>query len=60
MGNGLNQYGDYSTEFFLVIVALIMIQERTNYPSGTMTLRLFQQFQNNADIFTIISMATFR
>jgi hypothetical protein len=58
--NGLNQYGDYSTEFFLVIVELIMIQERTNYPSGTMTLRLFQQFQNNADIFTIISMATFR
>ena len=58
--NQLDQYGDYSTEFFLIIVELIMIQEKTNYPSGTMTLRLFQQFQNNADIFTIISMATLR
>ncbi|APB33922.1 hypothetical protein GlitD10_1598 [Gloeomargarita lithophora Alchichica-D10] len=58
--NLLDQYGDYSTEFFLIIVELIMIQEKTNYPNGKMNLQLFQQFRNNADIFTIVSKATFR
>ncbi|RME78263.1 MAG: hypothetical protein D6784_02660 [Chloroflexi bacterium] len=56
----LEQYGEYSIEFLLVIVELIMIQEKTNYPDGDLNLRLFQMLRDGADIFSIVSMATFR
>jgi hypothetical protein len=56
----LNQYGEYSVEFVLVVVELIMIQEKTNYPNGTMNLTLFQKFRNKEDIFSVVSAATFR
>ncbi len=56
----LDAYGEYSTEFLLVITELIMIQEKTNYPQGSLNLNLFQQFRNEADIFSVVSAATFR
>ena len=56
----LNQYGEYSVEFILVVAELIMIQEKTNYPNGTMNLTLFQKFRNKEDIFSVVSAATFR
>lgn len=56
----LNQYGEYSVEFILVVVELIMIQEKTNYPNGTMNLTLFKKFRNREDIFSVVSAATFR
>jgi hypothetical protein len=56
----LDQYGEYSAEFLLVITELIMIQEKTNYPSGTINLKLFQKLRDGADIFSIVSAATFR
>jgi hypothetical protein len=56
----LNSYGEYSVEFLLVIAELIMIQEKTNYPDGTMNLNLFRLFQEGADIFSVVSAATFR
>lgn len=57
----LNNSGQYSVEFFSVITELIMIQEKTNYPNGTMNLRLFEKFRNNHnDIFSVVSAATFR
>ncbi|MEM4194979.1 MAG: hypothetical protein QXY05_01610 [Candidatus Anstonellales archaeon] len=56
----LNNYGEYSVEFLLVVVELIMIQEATNYPTGTMNLRLFEKFRYGADIFSVVSAATFR
>ena len=56
----LNRYGEYSVEFILVIGELIMIQEKTNYPQGMMNLRLFRLFREEADIFTVVSAATFR
>ncbi|MCY3543418.1 MAG: hypothetical protein OXH22_05185 [Chloroflexi bacterium] len=57
---GLSGVGEYSVEFLLVIIELIMIQERTNYPEGTMNLDLFRKFRNNEDIFSVVSAATFR
>lgn len=56
----LDEYGEYSTEFLLVITDLIMIQEKTNYPDGTMNLKIFEKFRDGADIFSIVSAATFR
>jgi hypothetical protein len=56
----LNRYGEYSIEFLLVVIELIMVQEKTNYPTGTMNLRLFQKLRAGADIFTLVSAATFR
>jgi hypothetical protein len=56
----LSEYGEYSIEFLLVMTELIMIQEKTNYPNGTINLDLFQKLRDGADIFSIVSAATFR
>lgn len=56
----LDAYGEYSVEFLLVITELIMIQEKTNYPHGVLNLNLFRLFRNEADIFSVVSAATFR
>ncbi len=56
----LDAYGEYSVEFLLVITELITIQERTNYPQGVMNLKLFELFRDEADIFSVVSAATFR
>ena len=56
----LDTFGEYSVEFLLAVVELVMIQEKTNYPRGTVNLRLFQKFHNGADIFSVVSAATFR
>ena len=58
--SGVNNFGEYSVEFVLVVFELIMIQEKTNYPTGTLNLNLFQKFRNNEDIFSVVSAATFR
>ena len=57
---GLSGVSEYSVEFLLVVIELIMIQERTNYPTGDMTLKLFENFRSGQDIFSVISAATFR
>jgi len=56
----LDSYGEYSVGFLLVITELIMIQEKTNYPQGTLNLNLFRLFRDEADIFSVVSAATFR
>lgn len=56
----LNQYGQYSVEFIQVVTELIMIQEKTNYPTGTMNIKVFESFRNkHDDIFSVVSAATF-
>ncbi len=58
--NELNQYGQYSVEFILVTTELIMIQEKTNYPEGTLNLKVFKKFRDNyQDIFSVVQAATF-
>ena len=56
----LNSIGEYSPEFLLVVVELLMIQERTNYPDGVLNLQLFQKFRDGEDIFSVVGAATFR
>jgi len=58
--NELNNYGEYSVEFLVVVTEFIMIQEKTNYPTGTMNVNLFKKFREKADIFSVVSSATFR
>jgi hypothetical protein len=55
----LSDYGDYSVEFLLVVIELLMIQEKTNYPSGTRIRELLQAFQQE-DIFRVVRLATLR
>ena len=55
----LNKFGEYKVEFLLAIFELIMIQEKTNYPTGTMNRRLFENILKGADIFSLVSAATF-
>jgi hypothetical protein len=56
----LNGHGEYEVDFLLPTIELIQIQEKTNYPTGTMNVRLFRLFQQRADIFSVVSAATFR
>lgn len=56
----LNKYGEYPVDFLLVVTELIQIQEKTNYPTGTLNLKLFRLFREKADIFSVVSAATFR
>ncbi|MCD6387590.1 MAG: hypothetical protein J7L30_04630 [Methanophagales archaeon] len=56
----LEKYGEYSIEFLLVVTELIMLQEKTNFPEGTLHLDLYRAFRNEEDIFAVVSKATFR
>ena len=57
----LNGYGQYSVEFILVVTELIMIQEATNYPTGTMNVKVFQKFKDqHDDLFSVVGAATFK
>ena len=58
--NTLNSFGEYSVQFLLVVIELLMLQEKTNYPNGTLNLRIFQMMKDKADIYSIVSAATFR
>ena len=56
----LDNYGEYKVDFLLIVIELIMIQEKTNYPTGTMNLRLLEKFRkDDSDIFSVVSKATF-
>ena len=56
----LDNYGEYPVEFLLIVTELIMIQEKTNYPNGVLNLNLFKKFREEKDIFSVVSVATFR
>jgi len=55
----LNQVGEFSVEFMLVTTELIMIQEKTNYPQGSLTQKLYNDF-GVKDRFSVIQSAVFR
>ncbi len=52
----LDQVGEFSVEFLLVVSELIFIQEKTNYPQGSLTRRLYEAF-GQLDRFTVINIA---
>ena len=56
----LDRYGEYSSDFLLVTIELIMIQEKTNYPKVTLNLKMLEAFRKGVDIFDLVSRATFR
>ena len=53
----LDAVGEMSVEFLLVVSELIFIQEKTNYPGGSLTYKLYQEF-GVKDRFTVINDAT--
>jgi hypothetical protein len=55
----LNDVGEFSVEFFLVVNELIFIQEKTNYPQGSETQRLYRDFTLK-DRFSVIGGASWR
>lgn len=55
----LDNVGEFTVEFLLVITELIGIQEKTNYPKGSLTESLYRDF-GVADRFSVIQKATWR
>ena len=55
----LNKVGEFTVEFLLVAVELVAIQERTNYPTGTLTESLYESF-GVKDRFQVIQKAVWR
>ncbi len=53
----LNKVGEFSAEFLMVATELILIQEKTNYPQGSLTRKLYADF-GVKDRFAVISQAT--
>lgn len=55
----LDNVGEFTVEFLLVVTELIGIQEKTNYPKGSLTESLYRDF-GVADRFSVIQKATWR
>ena len=55
----LDTVGEMTVEFLLVVSELIFIQEKTNYPTGSLTYKLYQS-SGEKDRFSVIHMATHR
>jgi hypothetical protein len=52
----LDSVGEFSVEFLLVVSELIFIQEKTNYPGGSLTKQLYEEF-GRRDRFSVIHKA---
>jgi len=50
--------GEYSIKFLYLIAKLLMIQEKTNFPSAYMFKSLLQALETHKDIYKIVSLAT--
>ena len=59
MFSELDKVGEFSVEFMLIVTELIMIQEKTNYPRGSLTQKLYTDF-GIKDRFSVIQSAVFR
>lgn len=55
----LNKVGEFTVEFLLVAIELVAIQEKTNYPTGTLTESLYKSF-GVKDRFQVIQKAVWR
>lgn len=54
----LNNNGEYSIKFLIVLAKLLMIQEKTNKEDAFMFIKLLKNLQMNGDIFSAISSAS--
>jgi hypothetical protein len=55
----LDKVGEFTTEFMLVVTEFVAIQEKTNYPAGSLTERLYEDF-GKKDRFSVIQKAVLR
>ena len=55
----LDRVGEFSVEFMLVVTELMAIQEKTNYPEGSLTESLYRDF-GVKDRFQVIQKAVLR
>jgi hypothetical protein len=55
----LDKVGEFTVEFLLVAIELVAIQEKTNYPTGTLTENLYKNF-GVKDRFSVIQTAVWR
>jgi len=55
----LDKVGEFTVEFLLAAIELVAIQEKTNYPTGTLTESLYESF-GVKDRFQVIQKAVWR
>ncbi len=55
----LDKVGEFSAEFLLVVSELLAIQEKTNYPEGSLTESLYKDF-GVKDRFSVIQKAVLK
>ncbi|MEO0080018.1 MAG: hypothetical protein ABIK44_05020 [candidate division WOR-3 bacterium] len=55
----LDEVGEFSVEFLLVVTELLAIQEKTNYPTGSLTESLYKDFAVR-DRFSVIQKAVLK
>jgi len=55
----LDKVGEFTVEFLLIAIELVAIQEKTNYPKGTVTESLYRDF-GVKDRFSVIQKATWK
>lgn len=58
--NKLDNHGYYSIEFLIILMELLIVQEKTNNPDAYMFGNIINSLLNNQDLFSIISLATHR
>ncbi|MBL7075526.1 hypothetical protein ISS37_09855 [candidate division KSB1 bacterium] len=55
----LDRVGEFTVEFILVVTELMAIQEKTNYPKGSLTESLYRDFEVK-DRFQVIQKAVLK
>lgn len=55
----LDRVGEFTVEFLLVVTELMGIQEKTNYPEGSLTENLYKDF-GEKDRFSVIQKAVLK
>jgi len=55
----LDKVGEFTVEFLLVVTELMAIQEKTNYPEGSLTESLYKAF-GDKDRFSVIQKAVLK
>jgi len=53
----LDRFGEFSSEFLMVFVELLLIQEKTNYSRMEISEKLFRHFAKH-EVFSVVSIAT--
>jgi len=55
----LDKVGEFTVEFMLIVTELMAIQEKTNYPKGSLTESLYEVF-GVKDRFSVIQKAVLK